>query len=62
MPQGPLISLTSDLRSLSNTEFNTKEPFVKKDLPEYNEDGPRTTQLNARTDDVRLRKYGYSNE
>ena len=52
MPQGPLISLTSDLRSLSNTEFNTKEPFVKKDLPEYNEDGPRTTQLNARTDDV----------
>ena len=53
MPQGPLISLTSDLRSLSNTEFNTKEPFVKKDLPEYNEDGPRTTQLNARTDDVK---------
>jgi hypothetical protein len=53
MPQGPLISLTSDLRSLSNTEFNTQEPFVKKDLPEYNEDGPRTTQLNARTDDVK---------
>ena len=53
MPQGPLISLTSDLRSLSNTEFNTKEPFVKKDLPEYNEDGPRTTQLNARTDDIK---------
>ena len=53
MPQGPLISLTSDLRSLSNTEFNTQEPFVKKDLPEYNEDGPRTTQLTARTDDVK---------
>lgn len=53
MPQGPLISLTSDLRSLSNTEFNTQEPLVKQDLPLIHEDGPRTTQLSARTDDVK---------
>ena len=53
MPQGPLISLTSDLRSLSNTEFNTQEPLVRQDLPLIHEDGPRTTQLTARTDDVK---------
>lgn len=52
MPTGPLITLTSDLRSLSNTEFNTQEPFVKKDLPGYTEDGPSTTRASALKDDV----------
>ena len=53
MPQGPLISLTSDLRSLSYADMGSSDPLITQDLPEYNEARPRLTHGRVREDDLK---------
>ena len=47
----PLIKLRSDLRNLKFSEFGAN-PYVQHDIPGYREDGRKTNQLNARTNDL----------
>ena len=47
----PLIKLRSDLRNLKYSDTGDK-PYVQHPIPSYEEDGRKTNQLNARTNDL----------